>query len=271
MKPSAFDYQRAGNVGQATSLLAGSDIAKICGGGQSLGPMLNLRLAQVDRLIDVSQIDALKQFKADEKVLRVGAAVTHASIEDGNLPDVTLGLLPRVASGIAYRAVRNRGTIGGSLAHADPAADWVNTMHLLNAAIITQGGGGERRVLAEEFFIGPFTTALEPDELIVAVEIPCFSARSRWSYRKVCRKPGEFAEAIAAVWVDPQRGIARAMIGALGGMPQIVSGERAVSELQSGSSLTSVLDQAGLDDPYEREVHAVMLRRAFEDMERFPS
>ena len=271
MKPAPFEYRRADTVDQAVTLLGSSEFSKVCGGSQSLGPMLNLRLAQVDHLIDVSRIAAMTQFKADDQALRIGAAVTHARIEDGELPDVTRGLLTRVAAGIAYRAVRNRGTIGGSLAHADPAADWVNTMHLLDATLVTLGAGGERRLRATEFFIGPFTTALAADEVIVAVEIPRFSSQARWAYRKVCRKPGEFAEAIAAVWVDPQRGVARALLGALDGMPHVVSGENALAALRDRDGLARVLDDAGLDQPYEREVHAVMLRRALADLDHFSS
>jgi carbon-monoxide dehydrogenase medium subunit len=96
-------------------------------GGQSLGPMLNLRLAQPKQVIDISRLSELRQAKIEGNVLAIGACVTHAQIEDGDMPDVTLGLMPFVARGIAYRAVRNRGTIGGSIAHADPAADWLTT------------------------------------------------------------------------------------------------------------------------------------------------
>src|SRR6202000_3232768 len=110
---------------------------------------------------------------------RIGAAVTHARIEDGELPDCTRGLLPKVAAGIAYRAVRNRGTIGGR-----PGA------------------------AAGAFFLAPFTTALAPDEVIVAVEVPRFSDRARWAYRKTSRKPGEFSEANGAAWMHPEHCIA---------------------------------------------------------------
>jgi carbon-monoxide dehydrogenase medium subunit len=144
--------------------------------------MLNLRLAQVGQMVDLSRLDALRGFELRADVLRIGAAVTHARIEDGELPDVTHGLLPSVASNIAYRAVRNRGTLGGSLAHADPAADWVSTMRLLDAAIVLQGPSGERSLPASEFLLGPFTTALAADEIVVAVDVPCFSpdARCPW-------------------------------------------------------------------------------------------
>jgi carbon-monoxide dehydrogenase medium subunit len=279
MKPAAFDYQRADSAAQAAALLAAGDgMVRVCGGTQSLGPMLNLRLAQVERLVDLSGIEALRGFELLEskrdarsgRVLRIGSAVTHARVEDGALPDVTAGLLPAVAAGIAYRAVRNRGTLGGSLAHADPAADWVSTMCLLDAAIVLLGPQGERSVRAGDFFLGPFTTAMAPDEVLVAVEVPCFGPGARWAYRKVCRKPGEFADAIGAAWVDGSRGVARALIGSLDGMPHVVDDAATLHALQQPNTMTMamdrLLDDAGVDDPYARDVHAAMLRRALADL-----
>lgn len=268
MKPASFDYVCAASPGEALALIAQDEaMTKVLGGSQSLGPMLNLRLAQVDRLVDVSRIEALRGFTLLADTLRIGAACTHARIEDGELPDVTCGLLPAVAAGIAYRAVRNRGTLGGSLAHADPAADWVNTMHLVDAGLTVLGPRGERKLRAAEFFVGPFTTALEPDELLIAVDVPRFSSAARWGYRKVCRKPGEFAEAIGAAWIDPERGVARALIGALDGLPHLIEGRDALAALKTPAGIARELDAAGLEDPYEREVHAVMLRRALADVD----
>ena len=247
-------------------LAAGEGYTKVCGGSQSLGPMLNLRLAQVDRLIDVSRIEALRGFTLLADVLRIGAAVTHARIEDGALPDVTLGLLPKVAGGIAYRAVRNRGTLGGSLAHADPSADWVTTACLLDAGILIAGPAGERSVSASEFFVGSFTTALADDEVLIAVDVPRFSAGARWAYRKICRKPGEFADAIAAVWIDPARGIARVVLGALDGMPHVLQGVQAVAGLADPAVVQRLLDDAGVDDAYARDMLATMLCRALAEV-----
>jgi len=268
MKAAAFEFTRASSVEEAIRLISHSDGGtKIGGGTQSLGPMLNLRLAQFDQVVDVSRLPELKSFEMRGDLLSIGAAVTHARIEDGELPDVTLGLLPSVASNIAYRAVRNRGTIGGSLAHADPAADWVTTVYLLNATIVIAGPSGLRRLRPEEFFLGTFTTALEMNELIVAVEVPKFSDAARWSYRKNCRKPGEFADAIGAVLIDPARKYGRAVIGALGGMPTFVDGVDRVRALGQSRNLDSAIDDAGIEDEYEREVHRVMLKRALGDLQ----
>ena len=264
MKAATFEYFRAETKAQAVASIASGDgAAKACGGSQSLGPMLNLRLVQIDQLVDVRYVEAMQTFSMHGDVLRIGAGVTHARIEDGELPDVTKGLLPKVAADIAYRAVRNRGTLGGSLAHADPAADWVSTMSLLDAGIVIAGSHGERIMRATDFLQGAFTTALAFDEIVVAVEVPVFSSAARWAYCKTCRKPGEFAEAIGAVYIDPARGVARAVMGALGRMPLVVQGHAELARLVAQpDAMQALLDDAGLEDTYERQVHAVILRRA---------
>ena len=268
MKPVAFDFVPGNDLAQAVAVLAASDgRAKPASGTQSLGPMLNLRLAQPTQLVDISRIPALCEFVLDGDVLRIGAAITHAQIEDGQLPDVTRGLLPKVAAGIAYRAVRNRGTMGGSLAHADPAADWVSAMTLLDATIVLEGAGGSRRVKASQFFDGPFTTVLAPEELLVAIEVPRFSGTARWAYRKACRKPGEFAEAIVAAWIDSAHGIHRLVLGALDGMPRAIEGQQELEALRSRTGVERALDAVGVTESYERQLHAAMLRRALADLD----
>ena len=127
MKPVAFEYERATTLAEAADLLGhGDGFAKVLAGGQSLGPMLNLRLAQPDVLVDITSIPELTAVTDGRDAFEIGACVTHADIEDGRVADHTNGLLRHVAGRIAYRAVRNRGTIGGSIAHADPAADWIS-------------------------------------------------------------------------------------------------------------------------------------------------
>ena len=127
---------------------------KLLAGGQSLGPMLNPRLARPGKLIDILHIPELREVSADSRYFSMGATFTHAEIEDGAIEEFSRGLLQFVARGIAYRAVRNRGTVGGSLAHGGPAADWVSTMAAIGATIVIRGPAGERRVPAERFLIG---------------------------------------------------------------------------------------------------------------------
>src|ERR1700689_563668 len=134
MKAASFAYARPADLNAALALMAkAGGTTKIIAGGQSLGPMLNLRLVEPDLIIDISGLSELKQAERNGDELVIGACVTHGDIEDGRIPDVTRGAMQRVASAIAYRAVRNRGPIGGSLSHADPAADWVSALSALGA------------------------------------------------------------------------------------------------------------------------------------------
>jgi carbon-monoxide dehydrogenase medium subunit len=139
-------------------------------------------------------------------------------------------------------------------------------MSLLDAGIVIVGADGERTVPASEFFLGAFTTALQEDDVIVAVEVPRFGVGARWAYRKLCRKPGEFADAIAAGWIDPARGIARVVMGALDGMPHVMTGEAAVQALGQPAAVQQLLDDAGIDDEDARDLHAVLLGRMLKDL-----
>ena len=222
MKPVAFDWQRATDLPQA--LRARADGALCIAGGQSLGPMLNLRLVQPQSLLEVRQLAAMRATKLLQGRLRIGAAVTHAEIEDGVLPDTTQGMLRYVARNIAYRAIRNRGTLGGSLAHCDPAADWVNALTALGAQVILQNAKQERRLPMPEFVRGPFHTALQSDEMLLAVELPAFTSALRWGYYKICAKVGEFADAIGVVVSDPGLGWHCVLSGAIEARPLLVQG-----------------------------------------------
>lgn len=264
MKAAAFEYLRPENIEQALGKLKGDDLSfgKVLGGGQSLGPMMNLRLVQPDKLVDVSALSELQNSSREGESLRIGAAICHAQIEDRKIPDETKGLLTYVAGGIAHRAVRNRGTLGGSLVHADPSADWVATMRLLDATLILQSPDGTRRVKARQFFIAAFTTAIEDNEVLVAVEVPCFSSRARWSYQKTCRKPGEFADALVGIWIDPALNIHRAVIGALSVPPHLIEGLQAIEALTTRQGANRALDEAGVSDPVDRQLQTTMLHRA---------
>jgi carbon-monoxide dehydrogenase medium subunit len=221
MKAASFDYQRPATLKDALRALADAGgAAKVMGGGQSLGPMLNLRLTRPKQVVDVSALAELRQVAAEGDQLRIGATVTHAEIEDGVHPLLRDGLLQSVAGGIAYRAIRNRGTLGGSLAHADPAADWVLTMAALGALIEIASTTGTRRVPMERFMQGAYTTDLADGELLAAVLVPRLGPAARWGYFKFCRKTGEFAEASCAAVFDPSRKLARIVLGALDGAPQ---------------------------------------------------
>jgi aerobic carbon-monoxide dehydrogenase medium subunit len=257
VKAPAFDFARPKDVGEALKLLA-AEGAKAAAGTQSLGPMLNLRIAHPTLLVDVRGIEELRSVSENEESVTLGACVTHARIEDRRVPDPAGGLMSAVAANISYRAVRNRGTIGGSLAHADPAADWPSLLTVLGATALIDGPKGRRAVPVEHFISGIFSTALETDELLVAIRIPKRSPRARYGYWKFCRKAGEFAQAIGAALHDPERNEARAVIGAIAGAPRLMK------KLE-----LSAADAASLsDDPYSRQLYAVALKRAVAQLAR---
>src|SRR5277367_6800500 len=260
MKAAPFAYERPSNLDAAIALMAeAKGAAKIMAGGQSLGPMLNLRLVQPDLIIDITGLAEFKHAEQSGDELVIGACVTHGDIEDGRIPDVTHDAMRRVASGIAYRAVRNRGTIGGSLAHADPAADWLSSLAALGAEAVILGATGERRVPVAALAVGIFETVIGESEVLRGVRVKRLSSRARWGYYKFCRKTGEFAEAIGVVLHDPDRAVFRLVIGATDGAPIVLDGEAA--GVVTGAALPERLDEAVLlralatqglaDDPYK--------------------
>ncbi len=254
MKAAAFTLEQPASV---ASLLQSAE-GRIMAGGQSLGPMLNLRVAQPARVVAIGHIPEFAAVEETADAVIIGACVTHAAIADGRVPDIGKGILPAIAQGIAYRAVRNRGTIGGSLCHADPAADWLCTLTALDAAVLTLSSGGGRTLSLSRFVPGPFRNALSAGEIVQAVRIPKVSQDARWGYYKACRKPGEFAHAMAAVLIDPARNIRRAVIGAVGSAPIVLDGADVAPD-----TAERALMQSGLDD-IGRNMQLAALRRAME-------
>jgi aerobic carbon-monoxide dehydrogenase medium subunit len=202
MKPPDFRYHHPGDSAEAVRLLSElGDEAKVIAGGQSLLPIMNMRLATPGHLVDISGIPKLRQAKASSANARYGSATTHMMFEYDLVPDVTSGLLRHAAAGIGYRAIRTRGTVGGSLAHSDPSAEWPTVMSALDAAVHAVSVRGVRRIPVRELLLGFFSTTLEPDELIIDVEVPRLPERTRWGMYKMARKPGEFAESLAVALV----------------------------------------------------------------------
>jgi aerobic carbon-monoxide dehydrogenase medium subunit len=273
MKPVSFEYVRPATVREAISILGANPDAKILAGGQTLGPMLNLRLAQPTLLVDITRIPQLVRVDETADVLTLGACITHASIEDGRVPDIGDRVLARVARGIAYRAVRSRGTIGGSLAHADPAADWLSLLSALDACLLLHGRSGERAVPLTSFVTGPMMTDLAPDDLVVAVRIPKLNRTARIGYNKICRKTGDFADAIGVAVYDPERKSLRLVAGSVGGAPIVIDD---ISPPLAGQtdgrakcldSVRSRLQSAGLGaDVYELSIHTATLQRALDEV-----
>ncbi len=275
MKAAPFAYERPSSLDAAIALMAeAKGTAKIMAGGQSLGPMLNLRLVQPDLIIDISGLAELKRAERHGDELVIGACVTHADIEDGRIPDVTRHVMQKVASNIAYRAVRNRGTIGGSLSHADPAADWVSVLPALGAKVRLRGPAGPRELPAEDFMIGALESALAANELVESVRVPVVRASARWGYAKACRKPGEFAHAIAAVLIDPEAAAGRVVIGAIEAPPivlrdaSVLFGGKITGDFRRefvASVADTLLLKAGIANAADRHIHVTILRRAIEE------
>lgn len=273
MKPVNFDYARPADLTAAVTLASSEDAAvKFIAGGQSLGPMLNLRLVQPSLLIDITSIPELKRVEEKSDALVLGSCITHADIEDGRVPDVTGGVMQSVAAGIAYRAVRNRGTIGGSLVHADPSADWISALSALGAYAIVHGRK-ERRIPVEELMTGVFECSLEIGEVLSGVELPRLSRAARWGYYKHCRKTGELAHAIGAFLDDPDRSVCRAVIGATGSKPIVLTDASVLigkgeDRALDRPAVERTMSSHGMTDPIEQQIHFACLRRAVEQAYR---
>ncbi|MET0312997.1 MAG: FAD binding domain-containing protein [Hansschlegelia sp.] len=281
MKAARFDLVRPRDLAEALDALAETaGVVKVMAGGQSLGPMLNLRLVEPDMIVDISAVPELRRFEREGDALVVGAGCTHADFEDGRAPDVGQDMLARVASGIAYRAVRNRGTIGGSLAHADPAADWATTLLTLGADVELASKTAARKLPLREFLTGALSTALRADELVVAVRIPQASPTAGFGYVKHARKIGEFANALGAALIDLDAGAGRAVIGAIDGPPivfadaGILFGGRIGPDIRAfdRSVADAALKAAGVASEAARHVHVEILRRALaQALDRAPA
>ena len=266
MKASRFDYVRARDAAHAVEVLAGAEgLAMALAGGQSLGPMLNLRLVEPDLLIDVRTCPDLRSCREEGDAVLYGAAVTHAEIEDGAVPDPCHGWLAAAARRIAYRAVRNRGTMGGSIAHADPAADWLVVLLLLGAEVIVLGPGGTRTIALAEFVTGPFSTTRGADEVLTGIRVAKRSQRVRYGYRKMAVKAGEFATAFCVALEDPERGESRAVLGAIERPPIVADDLSGISDIAGAEAFVNHV-VPGLDAPTAR-LHAVVLCRAVRDLE----
>jgi len=273
MKAAAVDYVRPRSLPEAIAILTqGRGEARVIAGGQSLMAMMNLRLATPGLLIEIARLPELVAVADDADAVTLGACVTHSQIEDGRVADPSRGLMPRVAATLAYRAIRNRGTIGGSLALSDPAAEWPAVLAALDAEVMISGPSGVRSLKCTEFTTGIFETRLAPDEVVERVRIPKLSAEARWGYLKLCRKSGEFANALAVVIADRGRGHCRVVLGVANGAPLVLDEtSRLVSEGTRGEirgAVAADLDRATDRhfDEFQRNLHAVAATRAVQQV-----
>lgn len=281
MKSASFEYHRLDTVAESLALLAElGDEAKVLAGGQSLVPMMALRLAYFDHLIDISRLPELRGITVADGWLRVGAGETEAAVGRDAAVAGAVPLLTRATPFIGHFQIRNRGTLCGSVAHADPAAEYPTVALTLDAEMIAaSASGGERTIPGAEFFTGLWSTTLEPDELLVAVRFPVWTGRTGFAVEEFARRSGDFAiaGAVVAVELNGDDQVVRAAIGLLG-MGSVPLRAPAAEQAAIGQRLDALdtaelgaLAMSGLDDvpadlqgsaAYRTRIGAAMVSRA---------
>lgn len=203
MRPAAFDYLVPTSLDEALAMLSErAGEARVLSGGQSLVPIMNLRLAQPETLVDIGRIPGLNSIEIEQNNIRIGAMVTHAQIEYSAPLRQTLPILPSIARHIAHPAIRNRGTFGGSLAHADPASEWPCMLLAMGGTVTATGPNGKRRIEAREFFQSVLTTALDDNEILTAIDLPLHGPGWHWSFYEIARQPGAFGLVLLLAGAD---------------------------------------------------------------------
>ncbi len=275
MKPARFEYVAAGSVTEAAEALASAEGARVLAGGQSLVPLMNLRLARPALLVDVNRVAGLSGFEARNGTLRFGAMCRHRFLETDPLVRREAPIVAKTAAMIGHVHIRNRGTLGGSIAHADPVAEFPALLVALGGRVIARSTGGERAIPAAEFFTGPFTTGLEPEELLTAVEVPAHTPGDGGGFAEFARRHGDFATAGVVVILhrDDSGTCARLRVAGCGLGPTPVdlsaAGEFLLGEsaLSAGAAEELGRRTAALADPpgdvhgskeYRRELAAVL-------------
>jgi len=247
MFPAAFDYRAPVSLDEALGLLAEQgDAAKVMAGGQSLIPLLRLRFAQPALVIDIGRLPSMAEITRDDGHIRIGALVRHVDIERSTELAKHLPLMVEAVHWIADPLVRNRGTVVGSVCHADPSGDWGSIMLALNADVVAQSKKGERVIPVDGFFEGPFTTTLRPDEVVTAIRIPLPSGHAGGSYHKLERKVGDFATVAVSVQVELEgRKVTRAGIGLTAVSATNIKAKKAEQALIGRELTDDVIAEAG--------------------------
>jgi carbon-monoxide dehydrogenase medium subunit len=235
-RPAAFAYHRPASVAEAVELLTSLDDARPLAGGHSLLPAMKLRLSMPAALVDIGRIPELDRIERDGDGLRIGALATHTTVATSDIVEGVCPVLAETAAQIGDRQVRNRGTIGGSLAHADPGADYPTVIVALGGTITAAGSGGTREIPAGEFFTGLFTTTLRPEELLTSVSVPGTGAGTGAAYVKHKHPASGYAVAAAAAVVTLDSGTCTAANLVVGGVTGVPVGAESASSVLVGSS-----------------------------------
>ena len=238
MFAAEFEYRKAGSIADAVRLLSENPGAKLLAGGHSLIPLMRFRLARPEVVIDIGGIDGLRSIRISDGTINIGALTTHAEIANSAEVQQANGLLAEAAGGIGDPAVRNRGTIGGNLAHADPASDWATVLTALGASVSIQGPSGSRTVAVGDFVEDAFTTGLSEDELITTVIVPVLAANQRAEYAKMAHPASFYAVVGGAVVVTMDGDRCTAASVAVGGLTPRPVKAAAVEQALSGTTLT---------------------------------
>ncbi|MDH3462246.1 MAG: xanthine dehydrogenase family protein subunit M [Acidimicrobiia bacterium] len=278
MKPASFDYYAARSVAEAVALLKEhGDEGKVLAGGQSLVPAMNFRLARPEVLIDVNPVAELDYIEETEGILRIGSLVRHMKLEHREVHDPLGRLLKTAARHVGHMPIRVRGTFGGSLAHADPAAEWCVISALLDGEMIAQSSEGQRSIPAKDFFQTVFTTDLRTTELLSETRLPVLPATSKVGFTEFSRRAGDFALTMAAVVLDLHDGkvdTARIALGGISDRPiRAVETERGLHGREVGEALSAEIGESTADEvepmgdihgsaEYRRDLVRVLTKRA---------
>jgi carbon-monoxide dehydrogenase medium subunit len=275
MIPSAFDYQRPTSLAEAVRLLASrADDAKILAGGHSLVPMMKLRLANPALLIDIGRIPELGGIREQDGTLIIGACTTHYALESSSLVRQRCPLLAETAAAIGDVQVRNRGTIGGSIAHADPAADWPAAILALGSQIKLVHNRGERLLHATDFFVDLFTTAMEGHEILTEIHVPVAAPRTGSAYLKVAQPASGFALTGVAAQVtlganDTMHSVAVGITGVCNvayraiATEQALQGQRATAEAITNAAQRATEGADALEDIHASADYRLHLARVY--------
>ena len=271
MIPAAFDYERADSVDAAIALLTEhGDEAKLLAGGHSLLPLMKLRLAAPSVLVDVGRLDDLRYIRDAGDHIAIGALTRHRELETSTLLASAAPLLSHAAGHVGDPQVRHRGTIGGSIAHADPASDLPAVILAMGATLVVQGPNGQREIPASSFFIGFLESALAPDELLIEVRIPKLDAQG-WSFQKFNRRAQDWAiVGVAAVRANGSTGVALVNMGstpllATGVMDAVKSGANAADSAALATEGTEPQSDINASVEYREHLVRVLVRRALEE------